>query len=169
MVRVKRGRVARKRRGKRKHLVKGSKGSGSYLIRISYQQAMKALRYAYRGRRLRKRRNRSLSLIRVNASVYLKGLNYSSFSCYLRKKKCLLNRKILAQLAFYDPVSFYTLLKLLFIFISQRFLSCPVKIPIKEKEPRFLPDHTSLVIKTLIYFVVTLELQGKFYPDVPQD
>jgi large subunit ribosomal protein L20 len=87
MVRVKRGRVARKRRGKRKHLVKGSKGSGSYLIRISYQQAMKALRYAYRGRRLRKRRNRSLSLIRVNASVYLKRLNYSSFSLLSSQEK----------------------------------------------------------------------------------
>jgi large subunit ribosomal protein L20 len=121
MVRVKRGTVARERRKKTKSLVRGSKGSNSYLFRMAQQQAMKALRYAYISRRQKKRRSRSLSLVRLNAIVRLRGINYSSFIYYLRKKTCLLNRKTLAHLAFYDPIAFQTLLNSLFFIMFVRY------------------------------------------------
>ena len=117
MVRVKRGRVARKRRKKVFSLTKGAIGSNTYLFRIAQQHAMKSLCYAYRGRRERRRQGRSISLVRLNARVRIYGLNYSSFVNRLRQKKCLLNRKILVQLALYDPIVFQTLLNLFFMFI----------------------------------------------------
>jgi large subunit ribosomal protein L20 len=115
MTRTKRGRVARKYRKKVLALAKGAIGSNFRLFRIAKQHTIKAIVYAYRGSRERKRQNRSCWLIRLNAEVRLYNWKYSSFFYYLRKKKCLLNRKVLAQLAIYDPVSFQNLMCLLCI------------------------------------------------------
>jgi large subunit ribosomal protein L20 len=110
MTRVKRGSVARKRRKKILLITSGAIGSNSRLFRIAQQHSMKAIRYSYRGRRDRKRLYRSLWLVRLNARLQIYGWNYSSFFSYLRQKKCLLNRKILAQIIFYDPIFFQRLL-----------------------------------------------------------
>jgi large subunit ribosomal protein L20 len=112
MTRVKRGSVARKRRKKILSIATGAIGSNSRLFRIAQQHSIKAIRYSYRGRRERKRIYRSLWLVRLNARIQVYGWNYSSFFSYLRQKKCLLNRKTLAQIILYDPICFQRLLNL---------------------------------------------------------
>lgn len=112
MTRVKRGLIARRRRKKILLIVNGAIGSNSRLFRISQQHVIKVIRYSYRSRRERKRFYRSLWLVRLNVRIRVYGWNYSSFFSYLRQKKCLLNRKTLAQIIFYDPSSFQELLDL---------------------------------------------------------
>jgi len=110
MTRVRRGAVARKRRKKVIVLAKGSMGSNSRVFRISQQHVIKSLRYAYRGRIERKRKYRSIWLSRINARSRIYGWNYSTLSHHLRKKKCILNRKIISQLSIYDPKAFHKIL-----------------------------------------------------------
>ena len=77
MTRVKRGSVARNRRKKLLHSMRGAKGAHSILFRISNQQRRKGLRYAYVGRKCKKRVMRQQWIIRLNALVHLYGLTYS--------------------------------------------------------------------------------------------
>lgn len=106
MTRVKRGNVARKRRKKVLKLAKGFRGGSSRLFRTANQRVMKALRNAYRDRRLRKRDFRRLWIARINAAARQEGLTYSQLVGDLRKANVLLNRKMLAQLAILDPEAF---------------------------------------------------------------
>lgn len=106
MTRVKRGNVARKRRKKILKLAKGFRGGSSRLFRTANQRVMKALRNAYRDRRLRKRDFRRLWIARINAAARLQGLTYSQLVGDLKKADVLLNRKMLAQLAILDPEAF---------------------------------------------------------------
>ena len=85
MARVKRGNVARKRRKKVLKLAKGFRGSHSKLFRIANQQVMKALRYAYRDRRRRKRDFRRLWITRINAAARQQGMSYSRLIGQLKK------------------------------------------------------------------------------------
>ena len=101
MVRVKRGNVARNRRNKILKIAKGFRGTHSKLFRMANQQVMKALRYAYVGRKRRKREFRSLWIVRINAAVRETGSSYSSFISKLKKSEIGLNRKMLAQLALF--------------------------------------------------------------------
>jgi large subunit ribosomal protein L20 len=106
MTRVKRGAVARQRRKKVLNLTSGARGSNSRLFRRAQQHARKALRYAYRGRRERKRQFRSLWIVRLNAAARENGWSYSALRHHLKTAQCLLNRKTLSQLATYDPSAF---------------------------------------------------------------
>jgi large subunit ribosomal protein L20 len=106
MARVKRGNVARKRRNKILKLAKGFRGSHSKLFRTANQQVMKALRYAYRDRRNRKRDFRRLWITRINAASRLHGLSYSQLIGQLKKANIDINRKMLAQMAVLDPDGF---------------------------------------------------------------
>ncbi|MBE9110041.1 50S ribosomal protein L20 [Nodosilinea sp. LEGE 07298] len=106
MARVKRGNVARKRRNKVLKLAKGFRGSHSKLFRTANQQVMKALRYAYRDRRNRKRDFRRLWITRINAASRMHGLSYSQLTGQLKKANIDLNRKMLAQMAVLDPDGF---------------------------------------------------------------
>ena len=106
MARVKRGNVARKRRKKVLKLAKGFRGSHSKLFRTANQQVMKALRYAYRDRRNRKRDFRRLWITRINAAARMHGLSYSKLIGQLKKADIELNRKMLAQMAVLDPDGF---------------------------------------------------------------
>ena len=99
MARVKRGNVARKRRKKVLKLAKGFRGSHSKLFRTANQQVMKALRYAYRDRRRRKRDFRRLWITRINAAARLQGMSYSRLIGQLKKSNVEINRKMLAQMA----------------------------------------------------------------------
>ena len=112
MTRVKRGNVARKRRKKVLKLAKGFRGSHSRLFRIANQQVMKALRNAYRDRRLRKRDFRRLWITRINAAARTQGLSYSQLMGRLKRVDIQLNRKMLAQLAVIDPDSFLKIVEL---------------------------------------------------------
>jgi len=106
MVRVKRGNVARNRRNKILKIAKGFRGTHSKLFRMANQQVMKALRYAYIGRKRRKRDFRSLWIVRINAAVRNNGMNYSSFINKLKHSNIAINRKMLAQMAVLDRVCF---------------------------------------------------------------
>lgn len=106
MPRVKRGNVARKRHKKVLKLAKGYRGGHSKLFRTANQQVMKALRYAYRDRRRRKRDFRRLWISRINAAARQNGMSYSQLTGKLRQANIQLNRKMLAQLAVLDPEAF---------------------------------------------------------------
>jgi len=106
MPRVKRGNVARKRRKKILKLAKGFRGSHSKLFRTANQQVMKALRYAYRDRRNRKRDFRRLWIARINAASRMQGVPYSQLMGNLKKADVQINRKMLAQMAVLDPDGF---------------------------------------------------------------
>lgn len=106
MSRVKRG---NKRRIKRKRLIsitKGSFGNKKNLYRYAREAVDRALRFAYRDRRRRKRDFRRLWITRINAAARLSGLSYSKFMSGLRKSGIELNRKMLAEMAIHDPQSF---------------------------------------------------------------
>lgn len=111
MVRVKRGNVARKRRKKILHLAKGYRGAHSRLFRVANQQVMKALRYAYVGRKQKKRTFRKIWITRINSASKLNGLTYSRLIHLFKKSNIDLNRKMLAQLAVLDPTSFNKLVE----------------------------------------------------------
>lgn len=113
MTRVKRGFVARKRRKKILNLTKGFRGSSSVLFRPANQRKMKALCFAYRDRRQKKRSLRNLWIIRINAAVRLYNLNYSQFIYKLKQLNIHINRKWLAQLAIRDQQVFNELIKTL--------------------------------------------------------
>jgi large subunit ribosomal protein L20 len=112
MVRIKRGNVARKRRKKILRLAKGYKGSHSKLFKVANQQIMKALRYAYIGRKQKKRIFRKLWIKRINISSRLRNINYSKFIHNLKQNSIDLNRKMLAQIAVLDPYGFNTLISI---------------------------------------------------------
>ena len=105
MVRIKRGNVARKRRKKVLKLAKGFKGSHSRLFRVANQQVMKALRYSYIGRKQKKRVFRSLWITRINAVTRNKyDKPYNVFMHDVKEKNIGLKRKMLSQLAIFDPM-----------------------------------------------------------------
>jgi large subunit ribosomal protein L20 len=106
MARVKRGNVLRKRHKKILKLAKSFKGARSRIFKVANQAVMKALKYQYRDRRVRKRFMKSLWITRINAAARLNGLSYSRFSCALRKANVVINKKMLADLAVRDPKAF---------------------------------------------------------------
>ena len=111
MTRVKRGYVAIRRRKKIMCITKGFQGAHSSLFRTANQQAMKAFRYNYADRRKAKREFRKLWIRRINASSRVNGINYSQFMFGLKESHILLNRKVLSQLAIFDPKSFEQIIK----------------------------------------------------------
>ena len=113
MVRVKRGNIARKRRNKILKSAKGFFGSSSNSFRIANQQVLKSLRYAYIGRKKKKRIFRQLWIIRINAAVKKYSIHYSQFIYKLKHSHILLNRKMLAQLAILDPKAFSVLISII--------------------------------------------------------
>ncbi|MEM7795111.1 MAG: 50S ribosomal protein L20 [Cyanobacteria bacterium P01_C01_bin.118] len=112
MARVKRGNVARKRRKKILKLAKGYRGAHSKLFRTANQQVMKALRYAYRDRRNKKRDFRRLWITRINAAARLNGTTYSRLIGDLKTANIEINRKMLAQMAVLDPGTFTKVVEL---------------------------------------------------------
>ena len=106
LMRVKRGFKARRRRKKILKLAKGYRGGRSKLYRTAADAVDKALQYAYRDRRTRKRDFRKLWIARINAAARLNGLSYSRFINGLKRARVELDRKILAELAVSDPKAF---------------------------------------------------------------
>jgi large subunit ribosomal protein L20 len=111
MVRVKRGNVARKSRNKVLNRAKSFRGSHSKLFRTANQQVIKALRYAYVGRKQKKRVFRKLWITRINAAASSNNIKYSILISRLKKAKININRKMLSQLAIIDPKTFSTLIE----------------------------------------------------------
>ncbi len=99
MPRVKRGVHHNKRRKAILKLAKGFELGKKKLIKLAKTAVTKAGAHAYRGRKEKKRRNRQLWQIKINAGVRKLGLNYSQFIDKLNKNNIKINRKILAELA----------------------------------------------------------------------
>ncbi|MDY6857141.1 MAG: 50S ribosomal protein L20 [Thermodesulfobacteriota bacterium] len=106
MPRVKRGNKKRKRRKKILKLAKGYQGARSKLYRTATEAVDRALNYAYRDRRTKKRDFRKLWITRINAAARLEGISYSKLIHGLNKANIHIDRKILAELAVSDPVGF---------------------------------------------------------------
>ncbi|HLK33480.1 MAG TPA: 50S ribosomal protein L20 [Terriglobales bacterium] len=109
MPRVKRG---TKRRAKRKKILERASGyflTKSKLYRSAKESVERGLKFAYAGRRLKKRQYRSLWIVRIGAAAKLNGLSYSQFINGLKKSGMDLDRKILADLAVNDPAGFKSL------------------------------------------------------------
>lgn len=105
-MRVKRGNVLRKRHKKILKLAKGFIGARSRIFKVANQAVMKALKYAYRDRRVVKRNMRALWIVRINAAVREYGISYSRFMNLLKKADIQVNRKMLAELAVNEPEAF---------------------------------------------------------------
>ena len=105
-MRVKRGFKARRRRKKILKLAKCYRAGRSKLYRTAADAVDKALQYAYRDRRTRKRDFRKLWIARINAAARLNNLSYSRFMGGLKRANVEIDRKILAELAVSDPKAF---------------------------------------------------------------
>ncbi len=106
MSRAVNGSVAKKRHKKVLKLAKGFRGRAKNCFRVAIEKVEKALRYAYRDRRARKRDFRALWIQRINAGVRQYGLVYSQFINGLTLANIDLDRKILADLAVREPEAF---------------------------------------------------------------
>ena len=111
MARTKRGKISNARHKKVLKAVKGQFGRRKNTIRIARQAMEKAMQYAYRDRRAKKREFRSLWIQRINAGVRQESLTYSKFINGLNKSKIKLDRKVLADLAYNNPEAFKSLVK----------------------------------------------------------
>jgi large subunit ribosomal protein L20 len=111
-MRVRRGFKARRRRKKVLKLAKGFRGGRSKLYRTAADAVDKALMYAYRDRKARKRDFRRLWIARINAAARLNNLSYSKFIHGLKIANVELDRKILAEMAVSDPSGFTELARL---------------------------------------------------------
>lgn len=105
-MRVKRGFKARRRRNKVLKLARGFRAGRSKLFRTAADALDKALMYAYRDRRVRKRDFRRLWITRINAAARMNNLSYNKFMHGLKLSSIQLDRKVLAELAISDPSGF---------------------------------------------------------------
>ena len=106
MARVKRGVTTHARHKKVLGLAKGYRGRGSTAYRVAIEKVEKALRYAYRDRRNRKRDFRALWIQRINAGAREHGLTYSQFMHGIKLAGLELDRKVLSDLAIREPEAF---------------------------------------------------------------
>ena len=111
MARVKRGVTSRSKHKKVLKAVKGQWGRRKNTIRVARQAMEKAMQYAYRDRRNKKRDFKSLWVQRINAGVRSEGLTYSRFINGLSKSGIKIDRKILAEIAYDNPEAFKTIVK----------------------------------------------------------
>ena len=112
MARIKVGVTAHRRHKKILKLAKGYRGSKHLLFKKANETVMKALSYARRDRRAKKREFRRLWIARINAAARINGLSYSKFMFGLKQAGVDMNRKMLADLAVNDAEGFKTLAEL---------------------------------------------------------
>lgn len=105
-MRVKKAVKSRERRKKILSMAKGFRGGRGVLLRSASETVDRALKFAYRDRKVRKREFRSLWIVRINAAARMHELNYSRFMNGLKKANIVLDRKALAGLAVSDPEAF---------------------------------------------------------------
>lgn len=111
MARIKVAVTAHKKRRKIMKAAKGYFGAKSKQYRAAKEQVMRSMRYAYIGRKLRKRDFRRLWIARINAAARMNGMSYSRFMDALKKANIDLNRKVLADMAVNDPAGFTKLVE----------------------------------------------------------
>jgi large subunit ribosomal protein L20 len=106
VARVKRGVTTHARHKKILRLAKGYRGRSSTAYRVAIERVEKALRYAYRDRRNRKRDFRALWIQRINAGARAHGLTYSQFMHGIKLAGLELDRKVLSDIAIREPEAF---------------------------------------------------------------
>lgn len=106
MTRVKRGKIATKKRKKILSYTKGFMWGRKSKERLAKEALLHAWTNAFRGRKEKKRDMRSLWQVKINAAVRTHGMKYSTFIAALKKNKIDLDRKVLADLAEHDPKVF---------------------------------------------------------------
>ena len=111
MARIKGAMMTRKHRNKILGMAKGYWGSKSRHYKMANQAVMKSLRYAYVGRKQRKRDFRQLWIARISAACKLNGMNYSTFMHGLKLAGIQMNRKMLSETAINDPAAFTALVE----------------------------------------------------------
>ena len=111
MARVKRGVTSRAKHKKVLKAVKGQWGRRKNTIRVARQAMEKAMQYAYRDRRNKKRDFKSLWIQRINAGARAEGMSYSRFINGLNKCGIKIDRKILAEIAYDSPEAFKTIVQ----------------------------------------------------------
>ena len=111
MARIKGAMMTRKRRKKAIKLAKGYWGSKKNHYKLANEQVMKSLKYAYVGRKLKKRDFRRLWITRISAACRMNDINYSTFMNGLKKAGVTLNRKMLSEIAIADPAGFTALVE----------------------------------------------------------
>lgn len=105
--------VARHRRKKRlMKEIKGNRAGRGKLLRTGKETSYRAMRYAFRDRKARKRDFRKLWITRISAALMPYGMNYSRFMGCLKHAQILLNRKMLSEMAIHDPKGFEALVEL---------------------------------------------------------
>ena len=112
MSRVKRGVVSKRRHKRLLKQTKGFWGQRGNVFKRAKETLMRAMRFAYIGRRLKKRDFRALFITRINAACKQNSVSYSAFINNLKKANVVLNRKMLSQLAIVEPEAFTQLVKL---------------------------------------------------------
>lgn len=114
MARVKRGTTSRAKHKKILGLAKGYRGTRSKLIKTAHEAVLHADKYAFHGRKRRKRDARRLWITRINGALEERGHSYSKFVKGLKDKNILIDRKILASLVVDDPKAFGTIVEKVF-------------------------------------------------------
>ena len=110
-MRIKGGVTAKKRHAKYLKMAKGYRGGRGVLYRSAREAVERALCFAYRDRKARKREMRSLWVIRISAAAKAEGTSYSRFMDALNKARMSVDRKMLAELAVSDPAGFAQLVR----------------------------------------------------------
>lgn len=109
MARVKSGVVTRRRHKKLLKKASGYYGKKSRLYKVAHETVNRALAFAFRDRKQKKREFRKLWITRINAGCRENGISYSAFMGGLKKKDISLDRRVLAELAFFDAQGFKAL------------------------------------------------------------
>jgi len=112
MTRVKRGVVTKRRHKRLLKLAKGYWGQRKNIFKRAKETLMRAMAFAFKGRKLLKRDMRSLFITRINAAAGQHGMSYSKFIFGLKKANVQINRKMLSQLAIFEPNAFKSLVQL---------------------------------------------------------
>ena len=112
MSRVKRGTVTKKRHKRLLKQTKGFWGQRKNVFRRAKETLMRAMAYAFTGRKLKKRTTRKLFIVRIGAAARQHGVSYSNFMHGLKMAGVKLDRKILSQMAVFEPKAFTQLVEL---------------------------------------------------------
>ena len=112
MTRVKRGTVTKKRHKRLLKKAKGFWGQRKNIFKRAKETLLRAMAYAFKGRKLKKRDMRTLFIVRITAAAKERGMSYNKFIHGLKKANVQLNRKMLGQLAVFEPKLFTQLVEI---------------------------------------------------------
>ncbi len=109
MTRVKRGLATKKRHKRLLKKTKGFWGQRKNVFRRAKETLMRAMAFAFKGRKLKKRDMRALFITRISAATKQRGMSYNKFIHGLKQSQVELDRKMLSQLAVFEPEAFSSL------------------------------------------------------------